>query len=259
LLVVLLLTIYLYWQVNTVAVREYTVYVDELPGSFTGFTILHLTDLHNKEFGKDQKNLLKLIRKQKYDVVAFTGDLVNKHDPKYGPLVRLLKGMGDKPLYFVPGNHDWWTGFQSLKYLEQAGAHVLLNGAEKVEINGEYLWMVGVDDPYTGRDRLEPALESVNDTAPKVLLAHAPNIFPEATRLELDLVLVGHTHGGQIRIPIIGAIVVPGQELFPKWDYGLFKSGKTTMVINGGLGETSLPIRFNNRPEIVLIKLLPAE
>jgi hypothetical protein len=259
LLVVLLSAVYLYWQVNTIALREYIVYVEELPGSFTGFTILHLSDLHNKEFGKDQEKLLKLIQKQKYDVAAVTGDLVNKRDPKYEPVARLLKGLEDKPLYFVPGNHDWWTGFQSLRHLEQAGAHVLLNSAEKITINGEHLWMVGVDDPYTGRDRLDLALQHVTDSAPKLLLAHAPNIFPAAARQGLDLVLVGHTHGGQVRIPIIGAIVVPGQKLFPQWDYGLFTSGQTTMVINGGLGETELPVRFNNKPEIVLIKLMPAE
>lgn len=258
-LVVLLITVYFYWQINTVVVRKYTVYVDELPGNFAGFTILHLSDLHNKEFGKDQKNLLQLIRKQKYDVVAVTGDLVNKHDPKNEPVARLLEGIKDKPLYFVPGNHDWWTGFQTSKHLEQAGARVLLNDAERITKGGRHIWMVGVDDPYINRDRLDVALQRVNDPAPRILLAHAPNIFAAATRQDIDLVLVGHTHGGQVRIPFVGAVTAPGQGLFPRWDYGLFASGETTMVINGGLGESGLPLRFNNKPEIVLIKLLPAK
>ncbi len=91
--------------------------------------------------------------------------------------------------------------------------------------------------------------------SPKFLLAHAPNIFSSAVQSKIYLVMAGHTHGGQVRLPFLGAIIVPGQGFFPELDYGLFSSGNTTMVINGGLGESVLPVRFFNRPEIVLITL----
>ncbi|MGI6582793.1 MAG: metallophosphoesterase, partial [bacterium] len=89
-----------------------------------------------------------------------------------------------------------------------------------------------------------------------VLLAHAPDIFPAAAEAGLELVLVGHTHGGQIRLPFVGAVLAPGQGLLPHYDYGPFTEGGTTMIVNGGLGESLLPVRFNLRPEIVLVTLV---
>lgn len=254
-----LAVLYLYCQVHMLRTTEYVVRIEGLPGNFSGFTILQLTDLHSKEFGKNQGKLAAMIKEQKYDVVAITGDLVNKYDPRNEPLVSLLENLRDKPVYFVPGNHDWWTGFETQKILKDFGVHVLVNQAEKLARGGQHIWMVGVDDPYIYRDDLEAALRGTNDKSPKVLLAHAPNIFPKAVENGIDLLLVGHTHGGQIRLPLIGAIVVPGQKLFPDWDYGVFRSGKTTMIINGGLGETGVSLRVNNRPEIVLVKLLPTK
>ncbi|MEW6171798.1 MAG: metallophosphoesterase, partial [Bacillota bacterium] len=90
----------------------------------------------------------------------------------------------------------------------------LINRAEKFTKDGRHIWMAGVDDPYIHRDRLDAALQGVDDGSPIILLSHAPNIFPEATEKNIDLVLAGHTHGGQVRIPFIGAVKVPGQGLF---------------------------------------------
>lgn len=156
-LVFVALLAFWYFQRYTVKVKRYTVQVNNLPHAFRGFTILQLSDLHSKRFGKQQKDLAGLIRQQSFDLVALTGDFV-----------------------------------------------------EGVAINHK-----------------------------------------------VDLVLAGHTHGGQIRLPFAGAVVAPGQGLFPKWDYGKYKAGATTMIINPGLGESDLPIRVNIRPEIGLITLLP--
>lgn len=105
------------------------------------------------------------------------------------------------------------------------------------------------------QDNLKQALIGIDDDAPRILLSHSPNIFSEAVEQGIDLILVGHTHGGQVRIPLIGSLVVPGQGLFPKDDYGKFTTQRTTMIISGGLGESLLPIRLGIRPEIVLLKL----
>lgn len=223
---------------------------------FNGFTILQLSDLHSKEYGTKQDKLLKLIGSQNYDLVVVTGDLVDKGNPLIEPGIHLVQGLKRKPTYFVPGNHDWWTGFQFKDQLLQIGVKILDNQAVKLTKNGEHIWLVGVDDPYLGRDRLNEALSQINDSAPRLLMAHAPNVFPLAVKSGIDLLMVGHTHGGQVRLPIVGAVIVPGQGLFPEWDYGLFSSGKTRMVITAGLGESVLPIRFNIRPEIVLITLV---
>lgn len=247
---------YLFFEVHSVAVKKYVIPIRNLPSAFDGFTILHLSDLHSKTFGENQKRLLDLISQFEFDMVAFTGDMDNKYGPDFKPGLELIQGLKHKPVYFVPGNHDWLTGYQFREQLLEIGVHILENKTEKLDINGEHIWILGVDDPYLGRDRLDEALSFVSDSAPKVLLAHAPNIYDLATQSGIDLILAGHTHGGQVRLPLIGAIVAPGQGFFPKYDYGLFSNGKTRMIITGGLGESVLPIRFHIMPEIVLIKLV---
>ncbi len=242
-------------EVKFLLIKKYTISIKGLSPAFDGFTILHLSDLHNKEFGHKQEKLLDLINKQEFHLVAITGDLVDKRNPGVRAGIHLVEELSHKPVYFVPGNHDWRNGFTFREQLIESGVKILENQAEKVNLNGEHFWIVGVDDPYLGRDNLGQALSKVNDVTPKILLAHAPNIYDAAIKSGIDLVMVGHTHGGQVRLPILGAIVIPGQNLFPKLDYGLFSSGKTSMIINGGLGESVLPIRFNMKPEIVLLTL----
>lgn len=247
---------YLYFDLHSIAVKRYTITITKLPIEFQGFTILHLTDLHSKEYGDGQRNLLELINRLHFNVVAITGDLVDRGSPSTEPAIALVKGLHPKPVFFVPGNHEWWTNYQIKSPLEDNGVRILENGSFKYARGNSHLWIIGVDDPYLGRDKLDKALSGIVDSVPKVLLAHAPNIFSEAVESNLDLVLVGHTHGGQVRLPLVGAVIAPGQGLFPELDYGQLTSGTTNMIINGGLGESVLPIRFYNRPEIVLVTLV---
>lgn len=247
---------YLYFDINSIAVKRYTITVSKLPTEFQGFTILHLTDLHSKEYGDAQRHLLELINQHQYDMVAITGDFVDKNNASIEPAIVLVRGLQAKPVFFVPGNHEWWTKFHIKSPLENCGVQILENGFSKYSIGNAHIWIMGVDDPYLGRDQITKALTGVIDSAPKILLAHAPNIFPKAVKANIDLVLVGHTHGGQVRLPLVGAVIAPGQGFFPEFDYGQFSSGSTNMVINGGLGESVLPIRFYNRPEIVLVTLV---
>ncbi|WP_128751357.1 metallophosphoesterase [Desulfosporosinus sp. HMP52] len=247
---------YLYFDLHSIAIKRYTIAISSLPVEFQGFTILHLTDFHSKEYGDSQRNLIELINRQQFDAVAITGDLVDKSNPNMEPAISLVKGLHSKPVFFVPGNHEWWTNYQIKSPLEAQGVHILDNGHFKYKIGNSYIWIMGVDDPYLGRDQLDIALAGVSDSVPKVLLAHAPNIFSKAIKDNIDLVLVGHTHGGQVRLPLVGAVIAPGQGFFPEFDYGQFTSGSTKMIINGGLGESVLPIRFYNRPEIVLVTLV---
>ncbi len=257
-LTIVLIVLYIYWQVNSIIVKSYRIPVENLPASMKGFTILHFSDLHSKEFGEKQKKILKLIDELDFDIVAITGDLINKRRPVEAPIIDLIRGL-QKPVFFVPGNHEWWTGFNIKEDLVNLGVQILDNKAVRIDKKGQHMWLVGVDDPYTERDDLNAAIKGIADSAPKILLAHAPNIFPTAVEHKIDLILVGHTHGGQVRMPLIGALIAPGQGLFPHWDYGLYAERKTKMVITGGLGESGLPLRFNIKPEIVLITLEPAQ
>ncbi|WP_019849740.1 metallophosphoesterase [Desulfitobacterium sp. PCE1] len=247
---------YLYFNVHSVAVKHYTIVINDLPKEFEGFTILHLTDLHAKKYGDKQDKLINMINRQKFDMVAMTGDFIDKDNPDVEPTLDLIRGLESKPIFFVPGNHEWRHDFRIKPILEGHGVKILDNRNYKCAKGNSYLWIAGVDDPYLHRDELDQALHGIADSQPKVLLAHAPNIFMSAAESDIELVLVGHTHGGQVRLPIIGAIVAPGQGLFPKYDYGHFTTGSTNMIINGGLGESALPLRFCSRPEIVLVKLV---
>ncbi|MGE4272806.1 MAG: metallophosphoesterase [Desulfitobacterium sp.] len=247
---------YLYFGLHSIAVKQYTIAISNLPKEFEGFTILHLTDLHSKEYGVKQDKLLDLINRQSFDMVAMTGDFIDKSNPDVEPILSLVKGLSSKPVFFVPGNHEWSHEFNIKSVLETHGVEILENKVLKYSKGSSHIWIVGVDDPYLRRDKLDQALEGITDSQPRILLAHAPNVFMPAAESNIELVLVGHTHGGQVRLPIVGAIVAPGQGLFPKYDYGQFMSGSTNMIINCGLGESVLPIRFYSRPEIVLVKLV---
>lgn len=260
LLVALILSpLYIYIGTHSIAVKQYNVSIDNLPPEFEGFTILHLTDLHSKQYGEGQNYLLETINEQQFDVIALTGDLVDRNNPDLKPTVELLAGLNNSALYFVPGNHEHRIDYDKLKKALLAHeVNILENKAKEYGRGDAHLWLLGVDDPSLGLERIDKALDDVGSVSPMILLAHAPGIYADAVEENIDLVLVGHTHGGQVRIPFIGAIYAPGQGFFPEYDYGLFTSGNTTMVINAGLGESIIPFRFNMRPEIVLVTLVSA-
>ena len=251
---------YLYLERLSLAVRRYQVAIRALPPAFEGFTILHLSDLHDKEFGNAGKELVDLLRSESFDMIALTGDLVTGDRPRLTPALELIAGLRaiwDGPLYSVSGNHDWrlGRGEEFNGRLREAGVRVLSNSSVTLERGPDRIWIVGVDDPVTSRDRLDRALRDTDQRSPRLLLSHSPQLFPQAVEKGVDLLLAGHTHGGQIRIPILGAPFVPGMGFFPRWDYGPYSCGATTMIVSAGLGESGLPIRLNIRPEFSLITL----
>jgi predicted MPP superfamily phosphohydrolase len=247
---------YLYYEYKAIAVQRYTVPIMNLPAEFEGFTILHLSDLHNKEYGFEQRYLVDLIRREQFDIIALTGDFIDRRNPQVEPIQFLLEGISDKPVFFVPGNHERATHFFIQDMLTNLGVTILNNDTYSFVKGQRHLWLLGVDDPYQGNAKLDKALARVTDNSPKILLAHAPRIFADAVAANIDLTLVGHTHGGQVRVPFLGAIVAPGQGFLPKYDYGHFQSENSHLIISGGLGESMLPIRVMNRPEIVLVSLI---
>jgi len=251
---------YLYLETLSLTVRRYRVPVRALPPEFEGFTILHLSDLHDKEFGPGGEELINLIGRERFDMVALTGDLVIGDRPRLTPVLDLVTALNERwgrPVYSVCGNHDWRLerAPEFNARLRELGVQVLSNRALPLERGQDRIWIVGVDDPVSSRDRLDLALRGTDRGAPRVLLVHSPQIFPQVVQNRLDLALAGHTHGGQVRFPVLGALFVPAMGFLPRYDYGLFRSGDSTMIVSGGLGESGLPIRFNMRPELALITL----
>ena len=171
--------------------------------------------------------------------------------------------------YYVTGNHEAsLSQYDELKAeLENTGVVVLEDKAMQLEYNGDDITLIGLSDPsFTLKGDMFGEVPAMVDTKLRgligdkdnytILLSHRPELFEAYVNCGVDLVLSGHAHGGQFRLPFIGGLVAPNQGLFPKYDAGLYTKGDTNMIVCRGLGNSIIPIRFNNRPEIVLLELI---
>ncbi len=219
--------------------------------------ILWLSDLQLREdWGFREKWILRNLNDWNFDVVCVTGDVFDK-PAGVAPAIRFLQQISrNKPTYVVLGNWEHWAEADLHSYkkeLMQMGVSLLVNESETLAWNEQRITMVGVDDPSTFHDRLFIALRNSDPQTVRILLAHAPAIFPTAARKGIDLVLAGHTHGGQVRIPFLGPLYLPpGCGHFV---YGVYRSMNSTLVVTSGIGTSVFPARFNCRPEVVLIEL----
>lgn len=271
-LICLALAIWTVWGNQALMVSEVSVSSARLPASFPGYRIAHVSDLHNAEFGEDNARLLQLLSDCAPDLIAITGDLIDANRTDVEVAVRFArKAVQIAPVYYVPGNHEArCSEYGALKSgLEEAGVTVLEDEAVSLERNGETIALLGLTDPaFSNRGdsagevpamtvaKLNGLMEQ--GTAYSVLLAHRPELFETYAACDVDLVLSGHAHGGQFRLPLVGGLIAPNQGLFPKYDAGLFAEGNTNMIVSRGIGNSIIPIRFNNRPEVVLIELCAA-
>jgi len=243
---------------NNIVVEEINIFFKNLPQSFEGYKIVHITDLHLKSYGEREEKILNIIRKIKPDIIVVTGDLIE--DKQYIDIaLKFMEKLTEiAPTYFVFGNWDHMSGISIPLYrtkLVQRHVIVLINQNVKLIRGSEYIYLIGVDDPHTFNDNLDKALENISGDTVKILLAHSPEIIDKAVEKNIDLVLVGHTHGGQIRLPIIGPLYMPLPSKYRKYDMGMFKIKNTIMYVNRGIGTTFIPIRFQCPPEITIFYL----
>lgn len=242
---------------------DYTVSDKKIPASFDGFRIVVLSDIHDKKYGKDNIRLTDLVKEKEPDIIAITGDLVDSEKSDIEAAGNLVKKLTDiAPVYYVTGNHESWLGdrYNELEnILLNAGATVLHNKSVTLTQGGQSLLLAGLDDPdfsYWEPSIRENVLGEKSDKSDYlILLSHRPEKFKTYVSESADLVLCGHTHGGQIRLPFIGGIIAPDQGLFPEYVSGRYTEGNTTMIISRGLGNSIVPFRFNNNPEIVTVIL----
>ncbi len=235
---------------------------DKIPNNFNDFNIVQISDLHNEEFSDNNKDLIKEIGLLEPEIIAITGDLIDSKKYNLDIISELIKNIKDiAPIYFVSGNHEAWSNYNSLKeLLIEENVIILENEMDIIKIDDELIEIHGIEDPafYTGdsEDVIKSNLEyyQENDNF-KILLSHRPELFEVYVEYDFDLVLSGHAHGGQVRIPFIGGLVAPDQGLLPKYDAGLFEKDNTTMYVSRGLGNSVIPLRVNNNPEIVNIIL----
>ena len=263
-LVLLALLAWVVWANGAPVLTRYGVADDEIPEAFDGFKIAQISDLHNAVFGEGNSKLLKILAGAEPDIIVITGDLIDSRHTDTGAALSFVRAAAElAPVYYVTGNHELRMDFGSIEpELEAAGAVLLRNRSVRIERGGEYIELAGIDDPsFLGADgsaksRAASELERLSvDGAYLVLLAHRPELIETYAEYGADLVLSGHAHGGQIRLPGLGGLYAPGQGFLPEYDAGLYSSGDTSLVVSRGLGNSLFPLRINNRPEVVLAEL----
>ncbi len=254
--VAVLATGYCIWQNEDIGISRYTYTSNKITGELDGLKIVHISDLHNKEFGKNNSRLISLISSESPDLIIISGDLVDSRHTDIESALEFVSMAKDiAPVYYSTGNHEERLDKESYAYLlsslEEIGATVLENELVTVYKNDESFVLFGLKD-----GTLEMLENIYSDTEKlKLLIAHRPQNLEAYNALGADLVFSGHAHGGQVRIPFIGGVLAPDQGFFPKLSEGVHTFDNTMMVISRGLGNSLCPIRVNNRPELVVITL----
>jgi len=266
-LLILVFVPFCIYQNNSIVVSESSYYNPKIPSDFDGYKIVHISDLHNKMFGNGQINILKKIRNLSPDVIVVTGDLIDRRRYDLDSAMTFILGaVKIAPVYYVSGNHEAWSGkFPLIKErLNEAGVIILDDVSVELAKGGSSIQIIGLADPGFSRpayygSHISEATEKLTpwstDEEFKILLSHRPELFDVYCETNMDLVFTGHAHGGQVRIPLIGGLVAPNQGLFPRYTSGSYSKGSTTMYVSRGLGNSLIPLRIFNRPEIVAVTL----
>lgn len=261
------------WDNTRIVVTTMEVESERLPKEFDGYRIVQVSDLHNDEFGEKNERLLAVIKEAKPDMIAITGDLLDSRRTSVEKAANFVKeAVKIAPCYYVTGNHESRMKKEYAQLEEamtEAGAYVLRNAKVSLEKDGETIALAGIDDPrfVLASDKVEKMekvigkvldgiVQDVPDEQFTILLSHRPELFELYCDYDFDLVLTGHVHGGQFRIPGIGGIIGPGQGLLPDYDAGLYSKENTKMILSRGLGQSIIPFRLNNPPELVVVVLV---
>ncbi|MBQ3029447.1 MAG: metallophosphoesterase [Lachnospiraceae bacterium] len=260
--------IWIVWGNTALELNYYTISSDRLPEEFDGYRIAHISDLHNTEMGNENERLLTMLREAAPDMIAITGDLIDSRRTDIEVTLQFTAAaMEIAPCYFVAGNHEARISeYDELKEsLTEQGVVVLENQRIELEQSGGTIVLLGVNDPAFQNaflyDEAEAVMKgklqelSLGGNEFTILLSHRPEMFDCYVDSQSDLVLSGHAHGGQFRLPLVGGVLVPDQGWFPEYDAGLFTEETTTMLVSRGIGNSAFPFRFNNRPEVILVEL----
>ena len=232
--------------------------------------IAQVSDLHNTTFGKNNHRLIKAIKKSKPDIITITGDLIDSSKPYINIAINFIKqAVKIAPTYYVPGNHEAWNlaNYSKLKNkLKKAGVVVLEGDVKQIIVDHNKINILGILDPdfigEAGIDELDVAntdLDTLNYETDNytILLSHRPELLSAYFDRNIDLVLTGHAHGGQFRIEGLGGLIAPNQGILPKYTECIHtsKDKNTTMIISRGLGNSVIPLRINNNPELVIVNI----
>ncbi len=226
--------------------------------------IAFIADLHSCDYGKGQENLLKMLYAQEPDIILLGGDIVDDKLPRDKAEEFLAAISGQYPCFYVSGNHEFWSGDidNIKKMIRHYDIHVLEGENITIEVNGQVVEIFGLDDPEVGENefsrQLEKCGENIDNSVFSILLSHRPELIGSYLNYDFDLILAGHAHGGQWRIPgIVNGLLAPNQGFFPKYAGGLYQFPNSSMIVSRGLAKESTRIpRIFNRPEIVMVNII---
>ncbi|MCM1083746.1 MAG: metallophosphoesterase [Clostridium sp.] len=257
-----------------------TVYEIDTKGVFSNeapVTIAVLADLHNS-FSNEGERIIEAVRKEHPDIIIAAGDMLLSHSDqqrKNKKTAELMNGLCEiAPLFYGMGNHE--TAVSNRSYLKHLWPDflnniknketLLRNESKNIYVKGKKINIYGLELPekyYKRFNKLKPTGEEIDNLIGKsdndaynILIAHHPDFYKQYAKWGADLILSGHNHGGMVRIPFFGGVISPRPAIFPKYDYGLFQEEAAIMIVSGGLGSHSIKIRLNNKPELVIVKLV---
>ena len=261
--------VWIYFENKRIDITTYDICSEKLPESFDGFTIVQISDFHNNVFGNNNDILIENIKAEHPDIIVLTGDYIDSRHTHVDISVSLTEQLVRiAPTYYITGNHESRIS-DALEELTEnfnrLGVHILRNAAEEISYKGDTIQIIGIDDPdfidpeknaAENSEAMKQIICELNDSNRyTLLLSHRPEIFDTYLATNVDLVLSGHAHGGQFRLPFFGAFYAPGEGLFPRHAEGMQTEGSMTMVVSRGLGQSVIPFRINNSPELVTVKL----
>lgn len=242
-------------EANSLVIEKVQINLKRLPKKLENFRIVHLSDIHHSPFTNLEhiKRTVRVTNELKPDMVVLTGDYVS-HEPEFiEPMAQVMgKLKSEFGTFACLGNHDHWTDAERVtNALGNENIKVLINEGLRFEARGSTFWLCGVDDYMVGKTDLKSALHGSFPDEMKLLLAHNPILVRRAARAGIDLVLSGHTHGGQVKLRDEDKRILPSRKL----KNGLHRRKDTQIYITRGIGTVVLPVRFGCPPEITLIEL----
>ncbi len=268
-LAVLATVLWTLWGNTALTRSDVSVSSQRLPHEFDGFVIAQISDLHDAVLGEENGDVVETVLAAKPDLIVLTGDMV---DARRGDIARsvslIAKLVQIAPTYYVNGNHEaalTWNEYHSFtKAMKEAGARVLEDECVYLSRGNASIRLIGLNDLGFIKGSVSEKIGALEtslgnlmqwDDCFTLVLAHRPELIESYAACGADVVFCGHAHGGQVRLPLLGGVYSPGQGFFPKYDAGLFISGSTQMVVSRGIGNSNFPLRFNNRPEVVIVTL----
>jgi len=263
-----LIAIFVLFQNNSIATSFYS--VDELGKVDKNLRIVQLSDLHGKEFGSENFRLIKKVENLNPDIIIITGDWIDEKTTDLEAAVKTLKELDNlAPVFYIPGNHEYWS--DKITYLKDILSNyelkIIQNEIIDLEVNGYKISLLGLDEvamPSGNSEQVDLFDQLGEKYGLKIVLSHYPenySLIGESSYMnhKFDLIFSGHAHGGQFIFPVIGGIYSPGQGFLPKFTEGIHEnpngSTDSKLVVSRGLGNSVIPLRLFNRPEIVVVDI----